>query len=49
VTNVKLQNELFWKIFDGLPQARDGNLTIGDAPGLGIQIREEVVSKLCVA
>ncbi len=41
-------NELFWKIFEGLPSAREGRLTIGGAPGLGVSIKEEVVSSLCV-
>lgn len=41
-------NELFWKLFEGIPQARDGALTMGSAPGLGIVVREEVVSQLCV-
>ncbi len=39
-------NELFWKMFAGLPLARDGALTLGSAPGLGITLREENVSKL---
>jgi L-alanine-DL-glutamate epimerase-like enolase superfamily enzyme len=41
-------NELFWKLFAGLPQAKDGMLTLGREPGLGIGLREEVVSKLTV-
>ncbi len=40
-------NELFWKIFEGLPTAREGRLVIGDVPGLGVSIKEEVVSSLC--
>jgi L-rhamnonate dehydratase len=39
-------NELFWKIFSGLPSAQDGVLTIGNAPGLGIAVQEDVVSRL---
>jgi L-alanine-DL-glutamate epimerase-like enolase superfamily enzyme len=39
-------NELFWKIFEGVPEARGGMLTAGDAPGLGIRVREDVVGRL---
>jgi L-alanine-DL-glutamate epimerase-like enolase superfamily enzyme len=41
-------NELFWKLFSGLPEAKDGRIAATAAPGLGITIGEEVVSKLCV-
>lgn len=31
-------NELFWKLFSGLPEAENGSLSIGHAPGLGTEI-----------
>ena len=40
-------NELFWKIFSGLPQAENGQLTMNSAPGLGIVPRNEVIARLC--
>ncbi len=40
-------NELFWKIFAGLPEAAAGLLTLGDAPGLGVELRENALSALC--
>ena len=39
-------NELFWKIYSGLPSVKDGELSLGEAPGLGIALREDVVQKL---
>ena len=39
-------NELFWKMFSGIPVAIDGGLSLGDAPGLGIALREDVIAKL---
>lgn len=39
-------NELFWKIYSGLPSAKGGELSLGDAPGVGIALREDVVQKL---
>ena len=39
-------NELFWKVFEGHPEARDGRVELGDRPGLGISVREEVVAEL---
>lgn len=41
-------NELFWKLFSGLPEASDGRLSAPTGPGLGIRVREEVVQGLCV-
>jgi L-rhamnonate dehydratase len=41
-------NELFWKLFSGLPEAHDGLIEPPGAPGLGIAIREEAVSRLCI-
>jgi L-alanine-DL-glutamate epimerase-like enolase superfamily enzyme len=39
-------NELFWKLFAGLPVAVDGRLVMNDAPGLGIQMRSESIADL---
>lgn len=39
-------NELFWKLFTGLADAKDGHLTMGHAPGLGIALREDVIAQL---
>lgn len=41
-------NELFWKLFRCLPQAENGSLALGDAPGLGIQLRPDVVGSLAL-
>lgn len=41
-------NELFWKIFSDLPEANGAVLKITDAPGIGVEIREDVVAKLQV-
>jgi L-rhamnonate dehydratase len=39
-------NELFWKLFTGLPEAQLGMLTLGNAPGLGIGLHGNIVSQL---
>jgi L-alanine-DL-glutamate epimerase-like enolase superfamily enzyme len=39
-------NELFWKVFEGLPEAADGVLRMSGRPGLGITVNQEVVSRL---
>lgn len=39
-------NELFWKLFEGLPIASNGRLSIGDTPGLGIRLRTQEVANL---
>ncbi len=41
-------NELFWKLFSGLPQATSGKLTFDSRPGLGIEVREDIAAGLCV-
>lgn len=41
-------NELFWKLFSGLPQAENGQLSMTSAPGLGITPREDVIARLGV-
>lgn len=42
-------NELFWKLFTGIPEAANGVLTLGREPGLGIGIWEEAVSRLTIS
>lgn len=39
-------NELFWKVYSGIPEARDGMLSLSEAPGLGIELREDAVEAL---
>lgn len=39
-------NELFWKIFSGLPSAINAEIVLGSAPGLGITPRESVIAAL---
>lgn len=39
-------NELFWKVYSGIPPAADGRLSLGDAPGLGVLLRPEMVKCL---
>lgn len=42
MVDVEVGNELFWYIFDGEPQARDGCVDLDDAaPGLGLTINED--------
>jgi L-rhamnonate dehydratase len=41
-------NELFWKLFEGLPTACDGRIAPSEAPGLGISIRNSAVDELAV-
>jgi L-alanine-DL-glutamate epimerase-like enolase superfamily enzyme len=41
-------NELFWKVFRGVPEARDGQLELPDRPGLGIDVNEDVVRELTI-
>ena len=41
-------NELFWKLFRGNPEARDGALELTERPGLGIEIDEGVLTELQV-
>jgi L-rhamnonate dehydratase len=42
IVDVEVGNELFWYIFDGEPQARDGYIDLDDAtPGLGLTINED--------
>jgi L-alanine-DL-glutamate epimerase-like enolase superfamily enzyme len=39
-------NELFWKLYQGLPTAERGNITMTDAPGLGLTLRMGAVNQL---
>ena len=39
-------NELFWRMFDGNPVASDGFITAPTAPGLGVELNEELVGDL---
>jgi L-alanine-DL-glutamate epimerase-like enolase superfamily enzyme len=39
-------NELFWKLFKGLPVAKQGRLVMNDAPGLGVQARGHIIADL---
>lgn len=41
-------NELFWKLFSGSPLAHSGMLRLSDAPGLGIELREDEIARYCV-
>ena len=41
-------NELFWKLYKGQPEARQGWMDAPEQPGLGITINEEVATELCV-
>jgi hypothetical protein len=38
-------NELFWYIFDGEPQAKDGFIELDDTkPGLGIELSDKYLN-----
>lgn len=39
-------NELFWKLFDGCTEAVDGHVRLERRPGLGIELRRDVVADL---
>ncbi len=39
-------NELFWKLYSGLPTAERGGLSLGAAPGLGLALRQDAVERL---
>ena len=36
----------FWKLYSGLPSAEGGALSLGDAPGLGVELRTAAVQQL---
>ena len=47
--DVEVGNELFWYVFDGEPEAVNGQIDLrDDLPGLGLTIREEELSKFSV-
>lgn len=39
-------NELFWKLFRGLPEAENGSLSLDSTPGLGIEVQQQTVADL---
>jgi L-alanine-DL-glutamate epimerase-like enolase superfamily enzyme len=39
-------NELFWKVFDGLPKAEHGHLSPSERPGLGVGVLHSQVERL---
>lgn len=41
-------NETFWKVFAGVPKAQNAVLALSEEPGLGIALRQDVVSALQV-
>lgn len=47
--DVEVGNELFWYIFEGEPQAKDGYIDLrDDVPGLGLTINESALSNFTV-
>ena len=49
IVDVEVGNELFWYIFDGEPQAKDGFIDLReDVPGLGLTINEEALLQCSV-
>ena len=46
---VEIGNELFWYIFDGEPQAKDGYIELDDTkPGLGIELSEKYLKDFVI-
>jgi len=44
--DVEIGNELFWYIFEGEPQAQNGQIDLrDDVPGLGITVKEEALKQ----
>jgi len=44
--DVEIGNELFWYIFEGEPQAQDGQIDLrDDLPGLGITVKEDALKQ----
>lgn len=39
-------NTMFWHLFDGNPVVQDGNLVLGDGPGLGYRLNDSVAEEL---
>jgi L-alanine-DL-glutamate epimerase-like enolase superfamily enzyme len=49
IVDVEVGNELFWYIFRGEPQAKDGFIELrDDLPGLGLTVNEETLSEFTV-
>ncbi len=42
-------NELFWKLFDGNPEARDGRVDLDKRSGLGIDINRSALNELAIS
>jgi len=43
---VEIGNELFWYIFDGEPQAKNGFIELDDSkPGLGIELSKKYLNE----
>ena len=50
IVDVEVGNELFWYIFKGEPEAKDGFVDLKeDVPGLGLTINEEALKNFEVA
>ena len=46
---VEIGNELFWYIFEGEPQAKDGYIELDDTkPGLGIELSEKYLKDFVI-
>jgi L-alanine-DL-glutamate epimerase-like enolase superfamily enzyme len=46
IVDVEVGNELFWYIFNGEPQAKDGFVDLDESlPGLGLTINEQALEK----
>jgi L-alanine-DL-glutamate epimerase-like enolase superfamily enzyme len=39
-------NELFWRLYTDVPQARDGYLDLDTQPGLGVELDRDAVHRL---
>ena len=42
-------NELFWRLYDGVPEARDGYVSLGNRPGLGVEVNAQAVGGLMLS
>jgi L-alanine-DL-glutamate epimerase-like enolase superfamily enzyme len=49
IVDVEVGNELFWYIFEGEPQAKNGHIELReDVPGLGLTVNEEALKEFIV-
>src|SRR5690606_21973754 len=49
IVDVEVGNELFWYIFDGEPEAKDGYIELSDdVPGLGVSVNEDALKDFVV-